>query len=51
MTDFLKFDDDEKETMADEVFYDEEKDGADEVSEDDFDEEIPTEQMELKEEP
>ena len=44
MTDFFKFDDDEKETMADEVFYDEEKDGADEVSEDDFDEEFETDE-------
>ncbi len=40
MTDFFRFDDEEKETMADEVFYDEEKDGLDEVSEDDFDEDF-----------
>ncbi len=40
MTDFFRFDDEEKETMADEVFYDEEKTGLDEVSEDDFDEEF-----------
>ena len=40
MTDFFRFDDEEKETMADEVFYDEEKAGLDEVSEDDFDEEF-----------
>ena len=44
MTDFFKFDDEEKETMADEIFYDEEKDGLDEISEDDFDEEYDDEQ-------
>ncbi len=42
MTDFFRFDDEEKETMADEIFYDEEKDGLDAVSEDDFDEEFET---------
>ena len=44
MTDFFKFDDEEKETMEDEIFYDEEKDGLDEISEDDFDEEYDDEQ-------
>lgn len=39
MTDFFDFDDEEKEKMADEVFYDEEK----AVSEDDFDEEFDEE--------
>lgn len=39
MTDFFDFESDEKETIADEVFYDEEK----EISEDDFDEEFDEE--------
>lgn len=39
MTDFFDFKSDEKETIADEVFYDEEK----EISEDDFDEEFDEE--------
>ena len=36
MTDIFEFEGDDKETMADEVFYDEEK----EISEDDFEEEF-----------
>ena len=39
MTDFFNFENDEKETIADEVFYDEEK----EISEDDFDEDFDEE--------
>lgn len=39
MTDFFDFESDDKETIADEVFYDEEK----EISEDDFDEEFDEE--------
>lgn len=39
MTDFFDFESNEKETIADEVFYDEEKD----ISEDDFDEEFDEE--------
>lgn len=49
MTDFFNFEDGEKETIADEVFYDEEK----EISEDDFDEEFDEEllgKMEASEE-